>query len=342
MRLQFLLGKRMEEMRISFPELGRLTGLSPERLRAIAINQARRFSLDELAFILGALELSPNDLLDCYEADVFYGARIEGEITLHVVIKSDVIDPHLDAHDGPQDRIYLSGWDWRAGLALYGHATALDIRVDFEPHPVNLSRQPHARSLREMFPSGSHISIGSQLSFAFTERIVCLMYEVTPFDENKIRRFPLHFVWDRARNLKSSFGRAAVGNEEPGIYATRDNQLIARRVDTKSGEGQDVGLVVTYRITDPAAVRKNGMRSERCICVVAGNSGVGSLGCAKALIDPALAAEFYPSRDNTPRMRVVRTTYERPLGSTGGGGGDNREIRTVSLEPESQPFRRSA
>ncbi len=89
MRLQFLLLQRMEERGVRFSQLSKLTGIAGERLRAIAYNKVKRVTPDEIARIIGALGISANDLFDCYEADVFTGARIEKEITLHLVIKSD-------------------------------------------------------------------------------------------------------------------------------------------------------------------------------------------------------------------------------------------------------------
>ncbi len=326
MRLQFLLLKRMEERGVSFPALSKLAGIKGDRLRAIAHNKVKRVTTEEIPRILGALGISANDFFDCYEADVFTGARIEKEITLHLVIKSDA----GNGAEGPLDRVYISAWDWYALMVLYAHATELGIRVKFEPHSVNYPRETSVRSVREMFPEGTHIVIGSQLSFRLTERVVCLMHEVAPFDETKIPRFPVHFVWDPARNVASSFGRAARRDEEPGIYATRDDRPVGRRVDTKSGEGHDAGLIVAYRITDPARVRKNGLRSERCICVLAGHGGAGTLACAQALADPGLASEIYPPQDYKPRLRVVQATYDRPFGA---GRGDDREIRKVELAP---------
>lgn len=314
-------------------QLARETGLNEDRLRDLLHDRWARLERGELTRLIQVLDVPPSELFEVWRRDVFFGARRSGGLTIHVSSQS-VGHSQEDARaQGRLDGLFVSLWDARAADCVYWYARSLGISVRFCYHaPLGSGQTTPERTVEELFPEGSHVVVGSPLAFDLSERTASLIHRVPPFDCRSLDRFEFNFVWARHRPQKSSFGFTSVGDEmPPGVFSVRRRKLVARRTAAEGGQGEDCGLIVTFRIpATPREWKKTGIRRERCIVILAGHGGPGTLGCAHAVTDERLTPEFYPPQGWIPWMRAVRATVWRNPPRLAEGF-DNRQLCSVDL-----------
>jgi hypothetical protein len=198
------------------------------------------------------------------------------------------------------------------------------IYCDLELHAPREPFVPGARTILDLFPEGTHIVIGSPITSDFTERVVSLMHGVPPFEEARLESFRYAFCWSEARDVRSSSFGFRSGELPTGIWCNRERRIIAERKDTAGGEGDDCGLIVTYRSPEHGKTpREAGLRTERAVIVLAGHGAPGTLACAKLLCDRTLDFELYPPEARKAHMRAVKATV---LKADDGTLDDNRDL----------------
>jgi transcriptional regulator with XRE-family HTH domain len=305
-------------------ELAHLLGIGQDAVGNMVSKPRLRLRTELIAQLIEVFDVEPNELFEFVAEDVFFSARVLGELTVHLACSS--IHGAARGHEPFHvDTLSLNYWDLCAFDHIRDHAESLGIRVRLVPH------RPYDRPdklVDRLFKEGAHVFVGSQLTAQLTEWVVSRMYKVTAYDVSRTDDFPATMGWDRRPELsgKSAFGFQVSGNQKPGIY--RGDQLIAERTHEEAGQGKDCGLIVTWRDTD--GIAPNGFRKDRCLVVCSGHGGPGTEACAKVLVDPAYAVEVYPTQALKPRMRAVVADYSRPP-MTIRDGFDNRELISQSL-----------
>lgn len=276
-------------------------GMDAQRLSDLLHGRWKRLYRHEVERLLAFFGCDFDELFEAFRRDCFFSAYQTKHISVHVAC-----GPRETESGRPFDRDYVAGFDFEALSLLLGHASRHDIRAtvvsSYERTPREMAG---IRVIDHLYPDGTHILLGSQLSNSFVERVVCLMYGVAPFDEAQRARFPYCFAWEHG--APSSFGitRAA----EPGVIATQSGERVARREDREVGAGSDCGIVVSYRVPLEPKRQRHGFRVERTVIVCAGHGGPGTYACVRAITENPGA--FYPPHPSQPWMRVVQAETHR-------------------------------
>jgi DNA-binding Xre family transcriptional regulator len=302
--------------------------LSQTRITQLTTNTFKRISAEEISVLCQILGVGPAELFEVYENSVWFGAQQRKHLTIHVAMRSLPVAPGERAQV-PLHRLMTSGWDVRALQLCIEHARSRGIYCSVELHAPREPFAPGARTILDLFPEGTHIVMGSPITSDFTERVVSLMHGVPPFEEARLESFRYGFVWSEAREVRSSSFAFRSSEHRTGIWCNRERRVVAERRDTAGGEGSDCGLIITYRSPEPGKMpREAGLRTERCVIVLAGHGAPGTLACTKLLCDRAHDFELYPPEERTAHMRAVKATV---LKADDGTLDDNRDLTEQSL-----------
>jgi hypothetical protein len=294
-------------------ELGRKTGLSEDRVSKLVRNAWAKIRRDEIGRLLHAFHATPAELFEIHEPTVFFGARWNGPLKIHVSSRWLIADegggarpPHDDAASLP---LSFNIRDIEAFQLIQDHTRELGIDSRFEMHtPGSMD----AARFLDLVKSGNHVIIGSNLTGELSEHALAHMYAAPAFDEHYLDRFPFNFSWGVNRSVQSSFGFEGAKRDLPeGIYSTLEKQIVATRTYKSVGMVHDCGLIAVYRVESPPGDDPRGIRRERCVIVLAGHGRHGTLGCARLLVDPNHQERLYPVEAQRPKMFVVQVRHFR-------------------------------
>ena len=331
MFVRLRLTEMLKEKGMTQADLGRRTGLSEERISKLVRNHWSQLKRAEIGLLLQALDARPAELFKAYTPSIFFGSRWEGPLTLHLSARSTG-NGRAYRHDPSGDPLEFNDRDVEAYKLIHDHAAELGIHVELALHGRDSLDRSAYLDLAEI---GTHIVIGSNRTGELSEYALAQMYSANAFDGSDLDRFPFNFSWGDGINVQSSFGFDSRSRSlEEGIYSTRDRKLVARHTHPKGGLGEDCGLIAVYRVESPPEQNKYGIRKERCVVVVAGHGRVGTLGCAKLLVDPAYEEKLYPKTAEQPRMFVVQVKYFRPQPSTNPTTHDISTVEEVRIVAE--------
>lgn len=331
MFVRLRLAEMLKEKGMTQADLGRLTGLSEERLSKLVRNLWSQLKRAEIGVLLPALDATPADLFKAYTPSIFFGSRWEGPLTVHLSARSTG-NGRAYGRDPSGDPLEFNDRDVEAYKLIHDHASHLGIHVELGLHGRDSLDRLRYQHLVEI---GTHIVIGSNRTGQLSEYAVAQMYAAHAFDGSALDRFPFNFSWGDGINVQSSFGFDSRSRDlEEGIYSTREKKLVAKHTHPRGGLGEDCGLIAVYRVESPADEKMYGIRKERCVVVVAGHGRVGTLGCAKLLVDPAYEEQLYPKTAKQPRMFVVQVKYFRPQPSTNPTTHDVSTLEEVRIVAE--------
>jgi hypothetical protein len=304
--------------------------LSEDRVSRLVRNVWAKVTRDEIGRLLHALNATPAELFEVHEPTVFFGARWNGPLKIHVSSRWLVADergvarPRYDARQhGASGRPFsFNGRDIEAVKLIHDHTRRLGIDAEFVMHaPASMD----AARFLDLVKSGTHVIIGSNLTGELSEYALAHMYGKPAFDEAFLKRFPFNFSWGVDRSVGSSFGfEGAKRNLPEGIYSNLDKRMVATRTYKRVGVVHDCGLIAVYRVESPPGDDLRGIRRERCVIVLAGHGRHGTLGCARVLVDSRHQERLYPDKAEWPKMLVVQVQHFRspslPFSEPLGGG----------------------
>lgn len=186
--------------------------------------------------------------------------------------------------------------------------TATNLVADFlHEHDLEFTYADHSRETDELLDrarSENCIVIGSPKSNAATEILLSRFFDAEPFnpsDDNR-RRIPFGFCWPDLNKLvnQSSLTCSTLARKRtknlPGIAVKKDIHVPADYMDPETfrkseiRKGKDCGLVFV-------ANRPFGTDRDVKLIVLAGFSGIGTIGAAKALIDDFRYLEPQPGEE---------------------------------------------
>jgi len=332
MRIYCRLGDIMRARGITVLSLKRRAHVGADAIRQLMSNRWKGVRRETLCRIARALDLtSPEELFAFYRDDIFGPLWLHREVTIH--LGSSALWPW---QPGGRTRVsrararqQVGRWDVRALVHLNHNLKKLVPAIDIEI-AEHLGPDPAVtESAAQVFSAGNHIVLGSPLANQFAEEVVCRAFGVPPYSPDKRSAFPFAFKWRSPHAVDSSFGFQGIGNEF-GIIALPGGRLVARYTHVASGQGEDCAIVMVHRLFRPPVMRTRGLDDEFIVVVVLGFSGVATLAAAQLVTaDPVVAAALYPARGQTPRMGVVKVTYNRPPSAA--ADDDNRQIESAAL-----------
>jgi DNA-binding Xre family transcriptional regulator len=336
MVIRLRLRELLESRSINQAELGRRAGMREERVSRLVRNGWMEIKRDEIGRLLKVLRATPEELFEVHEPNVFFGARWDGPLQIHVSARRMV--PHERSAVRPHRKraarapLGFNSRDIEALKLIQDRTRKLGIASEFVMHTPDTTRA--ARPM-DLFDSGSHVIIGSNMTGELSEYAVAHMYGAPAFDELYLKRFPFNFSWGANRSFESSFGFDGPARNLPeGIYSTREKKIVATRTHKLGGLGEDCGLIIVYRVESPSGDDPRGVRRERCLTVLAGHGRHGTLGCARLLVDPEHEARLYPEKERKAKMFAVQVEYFRQPESPISMGQDVSELRDVRIVAE--------
>jgi hypothetical protein len=326
----------LESRGINQAELGRRAGLRDERVSRLVRNGWMEIKREEIGRLLKVLRATPEELFEIHEPNVFFGARWDGPLQIHVSARRQVSHERGAARSNRRRTakapLAFNSRDIEALKLIQDRTRELGIDSEFVMHTPDTMRV--ARPL-DLFDSRSHVIIGSNKTGGLSEYAVARMYDAPAFDELFLKRFPFNFSWGADRSFESSFGfDGAKRNLPEGIYSTREKKIVATRTHKHGGLGEDCGLIVVFRVESPSGDDPRGIRRERCVTVLAGHGRHGTLGCARLLVDPDHEARLYPEKAERAKMFAVQVKYFRQPESPISMGQDVSELRDVKIVAE--------
>lgn len=190
-------------------------------------------------------------------------------------------------------------------------------------HVSEFTYADHSRDMEELLHrarSENCIVIGSPKSNAATEILLSRFFGAEPFnpsDANR-RRIPFGFCWPDTTKIVeqssltcSAFARKRTKNQpgiavKKGIHVPADHMELEPFIKWETSRGRDCGLVFV-------ANRPFGTDRDVKLIVLAGFSGVGTVGAAKALIEDFRYLE--PEPDEKYVYGVVQCWYGKAANS---------------------------
>lgn len=316
----------MRRKNLTQRELWLLTGISERQIRNLMTGAWKRVSKSTIGRLCAALDATPDELFEVLPADIWFPIRRDHKVTVH--LGSTSLESRGGAVDGNDiDRLGIGTWDVRslAHVTDYLNRTLGGVVFEYVEHTQDLYEPSRVDAV---FAKGNHLIIGSPIVNPIAEDAVCRAFGVPSRQSCDAGVFPYRFLWDRARD--SAFG--TTNGHGPGIIAAGEFEPIARRTVICGGEnGEDCGLVFTYR-HDPAG-RSGGETTDgdAIIIAVMGHSGCATLAGTQLLCTEAGAQAVYPAQASQGVLRAFRVGYRRPDASS--GRFDNREIVSHDLIP---------
>jgi hypothetical protein len=260
-------------------------------------------------------------------ADFWFPIRRDHKVTVH--LGSTSLEARTSGPGGAYlDRLGVGTWDVRSLFHVYQYlnaTTAGRVVFEYSEHTEDLHDPTRVDAL---FQEGNHLIFGSPIVNPIAEDAVCRALKARPRQSVDPGVFPYRFRWDRAK--ESAFGEADV-TRHAGILAG-DGSLIARRTVISAGEdGEDCGLILTYRHNPRARPGKEPSPDDDSIVIaIMGHSGCGTFAGTQLVCSDDAASELYPARPDAGTLRAFRVTYRRREPSS---GFDNREIVSYALLP---------
>ncbi len=313
-------------------ELRRQTGLSEDRIGKLCRNQWGNLTRRELGQLIHALKTVPAALIRTWSPNVFFGARGTPPLTIHLSARATQPRDAKGSRGSQVDSVAINERDMEAFKLIYDYALGLGVEVRFELHaPESLSPEEFAR----LTATGSHVIIGSPVTGQMPEYAVSKMYGVSAFDMRVRYVAPFNFSWAAGTGIQSSFGfDGATLRLGEGIYSNETKGLVAERTHSRGGDGLDCGLIVVERTELPPGDDNHGIRKERCVIVLAGHGRLGTLGCAKVLVDKSFEERLYPQESGQPRMFVVQAEYFRQYSHTIDPNRDYSSVKSWQIVAE--------
>lgn len=311
--IQLRLKELLDERGMTQAELRRRTGLSEDRIGRLYQNKWEQLSRRELGLLIHALEAAPAALIRSWSPNVFFGARETPPLTIHLSSRSASRDA-MGSRSSQVETIAINERDMEAFKLIHDYARGLGVEVRFEHHsPQSMAPEEFER----LTATGSHLIIGSPVTGQMPEYAVTRMYDVSAFDMSTQPLVPFNFSWGDGTGIQSSFGfDGETHGLGEGIFSNETRTLVAERTHNKGGDGLDCGLIVVERTEMPPGDDDEGIRNERCVIVLAGHGRLGTLGCAKVLIDKNFEERLYPEESGKPKMFVVQADYFRQFSPT--------------------------
>jgi hypothetical protein len=316
-------------------KLGREAGLREERVSRLVRNAWVEIKRDEIGRLLKVLRATPAELFEIHEPTVFFGARWDGPLMIHVSSRWLIADERgitRPFRDGAASLpLTFNSRDIEAFKLIQDHTRKLGIASELVMHTPN-SMDPTL--YEKLVQGGNHVIIGSNLTGELSEYAVAHMYRKPAFDEAFLKRFPFNFSWGTDRSVESSFGFDGTKRNLPeGIYSNLEKQIVATRTHRRGGLGEDCGLIAVHRVESPAQDDPLGIRRERCVVVLAGHGRHGTLGCAQLLVDREHQERLYPAEAERPKMFAVQVRHFRQptsILSTGHGVSMLDQVKIVA------------
>ena len=326
MRITWRLVPLLAERHLTQRDLAQKTGVSEKRIGELCAGAWTRVSGDILGKFSAVLGVGVGDLLEFVPQDVWFPIRHHGQLTVHLGSTSLEVATQQGVSF---PRLGIGTWDVRAFFRTSQFLNSKSVRpiaFDYEEH---LEERHDPTGVDALFASGNHLILGSPLVNPIAEDAVCRGFGIPPRDRTHAQDFPYRFRWDRT--TQSSFGEFA-GSSEPGIVARGSRQPIAlRTVIAEGDDGQDCGLVFTYRYNpNPRGARRESEDEDRIVIAVLGYSGLATDAGTALLFRDDVACELYPSARDSAVLRAFRARYRR---SSAKSGLDDREPVSAELIP---------
>ena len=330
--VKLCLRELLEKIGMPQAELRRRTGLSEDRIGKLCRNQWEHLSRSELGLLIHALKTFPAALIRSWSPNVFFGARWTPPLTIHLSARATLPRNGKTLGSAQVDTVAINERDIEAFMLIYHYARGLGVEVRFELHtPQSMSPEEFTR----LTASGSHLIIGSPVTGQMPEYAVSKMYGVSAFDMRVRHVAPFNFSWAAGTGIQSSFGfDGATLRLGEGIYSNETQGLVAERTHNRGGAGRDCGLIVVERTELPPGDDNHGIRKERCVIVLAGHGRLGTLGCAKVLVDKSFEERLYPQESGQPRMFVVQAEYFRQYSHTIDPNRDYSSVKSWQIVAE--------
>lgn len=306
-----------------------MTGIDHKRIRKLCDGRWEGITRAVFGRICAATGATAADLFEVLPADVWFPIRRDRTVTVH--LGSTSLEARSAARGGAYiDKLGVGTRDVRSLFRVYQYlneTTPGGVVFEYAEH----TEEAHGPAAVDgIFAQGNHLIFGSPTVNPIAEDVVCRAWRVPPRRPSRSPVFPYRFRWDRAKS--SAFG-GADGPGEPGILSGDGLRQVARRTVIAAGDdGEDCGLVFTYR-HDPRARPGAEPSDDDDVVVIAimGHSGCGTLAGTQLLCSDDAARALYPAARDTGTLRAFRVTYRRADATR---GFDNREILSYALVPD--------
>ena len=325
-RIVCRLDRIMRERGLTQKELHEISGVDTEVIRKLCSGRWKGVYRSVIGKLCAALGIKVADFFEDVPADIWFPIRRDRKVTVH--LGSTSLEASGGGPDGAYiDRLGIGTWDVRALFRVYAYLNSTTIGgvvFEYDEHAADLHDPSRVEAL---FQRGNHLIFGSPIVNPMAEDVVCRGFSIPPRERAHARNLPYRFRWDRV--TESSVGEFG-GRSDPGIVRGMD-ELVARRTRIASGDGEDCGLVFTYRYNPDAS--DDGEVSEDTECVVIavmGHGGCGTRGGTELVCGDDVACELYPEQPNVGTLRAFRVTYRRAERAS---GFDNRNIVSCELMP---------
>jgi DNA-binding Xre family transcriptional regulator len=317
----------MQERGLTQKQLHEISGVDVEVIRKLCSGRWKGVTKSVIGKLCAALGVKLSELFEDVPADIWFPIRRDRKVTVH--LGSTSLEAHGGGPDGAYiDRLGIGTWDVRALFRVYEYLNSTTIGgvvFEYDEHAEALHDPARVEAL---FQRGNHLIFGSPMVNPMAEDAVCRGFTITPRDRANARGFPYRFRWDRVTDSSvDEFG----GRSDPGIVRGID-ELVARRTMITLGDGEDCGLVFTFRHNPITSDDDDASEDTDCVVIaIMGHGGCGTRGGTELACGDDAACELYPEERNVGTLRAFRVTYRRAEPRS---GFDNRSIVSYELVPE--------